>query len=81
MSEGDLELEVLTQEKIVYKGMVKSLSSTNTKGRFDILAKHSNFISLVNDNLIIIENRGKRIDIPIERAVMMVTSNKIYVIA
>jgi len=74
-----LDLTVQRREEIVYEGEIKALSSVNPKGKFDILAKHANFISLVDTVLVIHEVGGEKREIPIDNGILRVSKNKIDV--
>lgn len=53
MEEGKYDLRIVGREGILYEGKVDSISSYNEKGRFDVLALHANFISLIYKKIII----------------------------
>jgi len=46
-----LTVEILSPEGPIYQGPATAVSSSNNKGKFDILPGHSRFISIINDNL------------------------------
>jgi len=45
MSENELELEIISPEKKVYSGKVKSVTIPGTKGNFQVLFNHAPLIS------------------------------------
>jgi F0F1-type ATP synthase epsilon subunit len=47
------DLKIVGREGIVFEGKVDSISSYNERGKFDVLAMHANFISLIYKKLII----------------------------
>jgi F-type H+-transporting ATPase subunit epsilon len=53
MPASTLQVEVISPEKIVYKGEAIAITSYNQAGQFDILAEHSHFITLIRDKVII----------------------------
>ena len=46
-------LKIVGREGVIFDGKVDSVTSFNEKGKFDILAMHANFISLVYKKLTI----------------------------
>ena len=49
----ELNVEVLSPEKVIYKGPAVAISAVNNKGKFDVLFQHAQFISIINGDLII----------------------------
>lgn len=79
MNEETLSLTIRTREKIIYKGRIKSLSSLNESGKFDVLPKHANFISLIKDYLIIKEAGGDTRRLALDSGVIRVLKDSIDV--
>ena len=74
-----LDLTVLNREEIVFQGKVKSVTSYNEKGKFDVLPQHSNSISLLQKGLIYRLISGQEKEIPVSDGVIKVQENKINV--
>ena len=74
-----LEISVRTRDRVIYSGKAKSVTSVNDKGTFDILPKHSNFISLINELLIIREPGGTTRKIPVDSGILRVERDQIEV--
>ena len=55
-----LKVLVRDREGIKFNGSAQYISSVNSVGSFDILAGHSNFISLIRKKVAITEPGGKR---------------------
>lgn len=68
----------LTKE-IFYQGEAQSVSSQNQLGKFDILPKHTNFITLIFDELTIITPKGEKITYHFKRGVLEVIKNKVNI--
>jgi len=66
-------------EKEAFKGKAEAVSSQNKLGKFDILPKHSNFITLIFDNLTIYTSNKKRINYQFERGVLETSENKVNI--
>jgi len=82
MKEKLLDLKVfwlpLTKE-IFFKGKVKSISSTNPVGKFDVLPLHANFITLIFNELEIITEKEEKINYQFKKGVLEVRKNKVNV--
>lgn len=77
-----LEIKVFwlpTVKEVFYEGKVETISSQNKLGKFDILPRHSNFITLIFDSLSIIAPEKKKINYQFERGVLEVSENKVKV--
>jgi len=72
-------LLVRSREGIIYQGQVTSLTSVNEKGKFDILAQHANFISLISSILVIGEVGGGKKEIRIDNGLLRSKGNKVEV--
>jgi len=62
-----------------FSGLVRSVSSKNKLGNFDILSKHINFITLIFEELIIETLEKKKIVYKFERGVLKVSENKVKI--
>lgn len=76
---GPLYLMVRNREQVLFSGEVVSVSSHNDKGKFDVLKRHANFISLISKSLLIRLKDGKEKEIKIDNGVMKVLGNKVEV--
>lgn len=75
-----LKLTVMDKERIVYDGLISSLTSVNDKGTFDILPAHTNFISIVKDKIVIRTNQGQEQELKVgPEAVLRVLDGEIKV--
>ncbi|OGC69820.1 hypothetical protein A2415_04315 [candidate division WWE3 bacterium RIFOXYC1_FULL_39_7] len=74
-----LTLTVKSREGILFTGIVKTVTSNNDRGRFDVLSYHANFISLIKDYVEYVGQDDKKVSIPIRDAVMRVDKNKVDV--
>lgn len=72
-------LLVRSREGVIFEGDVDSITSFNEKGKFDVLAQHANFISLIQKALTIIEPDGKVTEIPVDNALLRTRENKVEV--
>lgn len=79
MDNDNLHVLVRDRTKILYNGEATGLTSKNTKGEFDILINHANFISLVNETLFIHRKNASDVAIPMNNAIVKVKENKVEV--
>ena len=74
-----LTLTIKSREGIIFSGAVKTVTSNNERGRFDVLSYHANFISLIKDYVEYVTQDGKKVNLPIRDAVMKINDNKVNV--
>lgn len=66
-------------KEIYFEGKAKSISSKNRLGKFDILPRHTNFISLIFESLTIVTPEEKKITYQFKRGVLEVSANKVNI--
>ncbi len=71
-------LIVKNRDKTLFSGEVETISSYNKKGLFDVELDHSNFITILEKSLVL-RQKGKNQEIPINNAIMKVKGNKINI--
>lgn len=74
-----LKLLIQDPEKIVFEGMVHAVSSFNEVGLFDILPLHQNFISIINQKIIIRQDEKTKQEIEIKRGIIKVLKNQVFI--
>lgn len=75
-----MSVKVFSPYQVYYEGPAQSLSAENDTGPFDILPRHHNFMTLVNEGEITIrteESEDKRLRI--SKGVLHARSNKVTV--
>lgn len=70
---------IRTKEGITFKDKVKAVTSYNEKGPFDVLPEHENFISLINQHLVIHTMDGRENEIKVDNAVIKVYKNEVHI--
>lgn len=72
---------VRSPETTIWEGKATAVSSENSSGRFDILAEHANFVTMLNKNseTTIIKEDGTSQAIPSSEAVLAVMSGKVKI--
>lgn len=74
-----LNLKILDGEQVIYQGPVTSISSVNEKGTFDVLERHENFITLIQESLTIRPIQGEEMIIPMKKGIMKVNQDQVTV--
>lgn len=74
-----LQLKVLDGEKIIFQGEVSSISSINEKGEFDVLERHANFITLIQDKLVVRPVGKDEVNVPLKQGIMKVNEDKVTI--
>jgi len=76
---NNLTVTVRNRERLLFEGKALALSSYDDAGPFDVLPLHTNFISVVKNMLTIIKEDGSRVELPVERGVLKVSSNRVEI--
>lgn len=68
-------------KKYQFSGYVRSISSVNSEGNFDILPLHMNFVSTIKNQINIVDEKDQTHQIPINQALVEASNNlvKIFV--
>lgn len=77
-----MKIEIITPDKKVYEGDIKSVRVPGKKGSFQVLKDHAPIIStLENGNVIMVEQEGAEKIFEISGGVIEVKANKIILLA
>ncbi len=81
MNNSLLHITLTSREGVIFNADASSITSYNIKGRFDVLAEHANFISLIQKGATIIDAEGRVHEFNFTNALMKVYHNsvKVYV--
>ena len=74
-----LKVKIYSPEKVIYDGTAKSVSSQNSDGVFDILPKHANFITIVQNQPIKIAASEKISEYTFSKAIIYVHSDQVLI--
>jgi hypothetical protein len=74
-----LQVLIRNREKVIYDGQALALSSVNSKGTFDILGQHINFISIIKDYIKIHKTDRTIQEYKLRTGLMKVNGNKIEI--
>ena len=67
------------KENYAFRGYVKSISSTNSEGIFDILPEHENFVTLISEKITLVGVDGKKMEFELGKAVVEASNNLVKV--
>lgn len=77
-----MKIEIITPDRKVYEGDIKSVRVPGKKGSFQVLKDHAPIIStLENGPVIIVDQEGTEIKFEIDGGVIEVKTNKIILLA
>ncbi|EKD85254.1 MAG: hypothetical protein ACD_38C00061G0004 [uncultured bacterium] len=80
MANPTLHVRIISPQQLILDTEAVSVSSKNTQGNFDILPQHANFITLIENNPIIIRpQNAKPQAFKFALAIIMVTENKVNI--
>lgn len=79
MDQNLFHLKIVAKDGILFEGQIKSLTSYNDKGRFDILALHANFISIIYKSIVIVDAKGDKKEMTIQKALLKNKSDNLEI--
>ena len=74
-----IKLTVRDTQNIIFEGEVDRISSYNEVGRFDIYPMHANFISILQQELSLFQNKQLIKTIKIEQAVLKIKQDVAHI--
>ncbi|MEI6532990.1 MAG: hypothetical protein WCO06_04070 [Candidatus Roizmanbacteria bacterium] len=72
-----LYVTIRSIDSVAFKNYVKSISSKNERGEFDILPMHANFISLVQEKIIVTLIDDSTQEYIIDAAIIKIFNNRV----
>ena len=76
-----MNLEILTPDKKIFEGEVRSVTVPGIMGSFEILNNHAPIISTLDDGKLIVRSAGKEEVFLVKGGVVEVLDNKVMVLA
>lgn len=73
-----LALYIRDPLSLIFKGIVDSVTTTNSKGVFDLLGAHENFITIIKDKVIYRNEEGEK-EVPVTTGILKVEENIVHV--
>lgn len=75
----NLHVFVRDREKVLLNEEIQSISSINEKGNFDILPLHGNFITLVEQRILLRRIDGTTQELMVSNGILRVTENRVEI--
>lgn len=79
MQNNTINVVVRTSDGIVFQEEVKSVSAKNRIGTLDILQNHANFISLIDQTIVMETLKGDKKEIQVNNGILKVKENKVEI--
>lgn len=77
-----LEVKIQSPKAILYQGKALSVSSKNSLGNFDILPLHANFITIIqNEPILLVSETNAKLNFNFKEAILLHTSGKVTIYA
>jgi F-type H+-transporting ATPase subunit epsilon len=76
-----MNLEILTPDKKIFEGEVRSVTVPGTMGSFEILNNHAPIISTLDDGKLTVRTAGKEEVFMVKGGVVEVLNNNVVVLA
>ena len=74
-----LQVEVRSRQGLVFAGELHAVSAYNTKGLFDILPEHANFVSMITNKVILRRADGRVDEFNVQDGVVVVEENNVKI--
>jgi len=74
-----LQVIVRNRDGIMYSGPAASVTSKNSRGDFDVLPEHENFISLVDRSIVVKTPEGTEQEFPVTNGALKVVNDTVQV--
>lgn len=80
MSNPTLHIRILSPQQLILDAEAQSVTSKNTQGNFDILPLHANFITVIENEPIVIHTKeGKSLIFAFPFAVIFASNNQVNI--
>lgn len=77
-----LQVKITSPQEVMYEGKARAVSSQNSKGRFDILPQHANFVSILeNQPIEIVKEDGQKVSFKLDQAIIHHANNIVSIFA
>lgn len=80
IKQNSLDVTIISPEEVLFEGKAQSVSCHNPKGSFDVLYEHTNFMSMIDKKITIIDPNGGSREFPIEQALIQVKNNDVTIL-
>lgn len=79
LGKDQIYVKIYAPFKVYYDGVATNVTATNDTGKFDVLARHHNFITILNAGEIIVRDDQGEHKIKNDVAIMHVKGNQVIV--
>lgn len=79
MTQKLISLTIHDRTGVIFDGEVRAISAINSRGMFDVLPIHSNFISVLRKKVILHKTDGSKLEIHLDSGVLRVLLGKVVV--
>jgi hypothetical protein len=79
MAENKIKVFVRDRNKILFDDMASGVTSKNSRGVFDILTNHANFITLINETIYVHRQGSPDLEIPTNNAIVKAKENSVEI--
>lgn len=76
-----LDIKIITPKDVLFEGKARAVSSKNSSGKFDILPEHANFITIIENEPIIVHFEKEDKEFKFSQAIIYQKANKVLVFA
>ncbi len=74
-----LKVRINSPDRFLWEGEALSVSSRNSQGPFDILPLHTNFVTILENEKIVINTGKEKVEYTFARSVIYVHANSVYI--
>lgn len=78
-SNNTLHVILRDRDKVIINSDVQTISGVNEKGIFDILPLHSNFITLIEQHIILTRTDGTKEEVVVNNGILRVIENRVEI--
>lgn len=79
LSDKELDVVIRTAEATLYEGKAKTVTAMNDYGSFDILPRHIDYISTIDEAITVITLDNEKKDFPLDSGILRVYHNTVDV--
>ena len=75
-----LTVTVQTPKGVEFSGSAAAITSKNKKGKFDVLPYHANFISVIEETVVVHQADKREVSLKLEKGVMKVQEDTVHIL-
>lgn len=80
MATPTIHVRILSPQELILETEAYAVSSKNSQGSFDVLAQHANFITVVENEPIVVRRKGQKpLNFKFPIAIFYVSNNKVNI--